>query len=62
MNPRRIFVDMDGTLAEWKNVESENVLYEKGYYENLKPNENLLNAIKELIQKGENVFILSSFY
>ena len=61
MNPRRIFVDMDGTLAEWKNVESENVLYEKGYYENLKPNENLLNAIKELIQKGENVFILSSF-
>lgn len=61
MNPRRIFVDMDGTLAKWNNVESENVLYEKGYYENLQPNENLLNAIKNLIAKGENVFILSSF-
>ena len=28
---RRIFVDMDGTLAEWIENESTDVLYEKGY-------------------------------
>lgn len=58
---RRIFVDMDGTLAEWIENESTDVLYEKGYYENLKPNEFLLQTVKELINKGEDVYILSSF-
>lgn len=33
---RRIFVDMDGTLAKWNDVATE-VLYEKGYYANLEP-------------------------
>lgn len=60
MNHRRIFVDMDGTLAKWNNVETD-MLYEKGYYENLEPNYNLLNEIKELIRKGEDIYILSSF-
>ena len=58
---RRIFVDMDGTLAEWIENESTDVLYEKGYYENLKPNELLLQTIKRLINKGEDIYILSSF-
>ena len=58
---RRIFVDMDGTLAEWKENESTDVLYEKGYYENLKPNEFLLQVIKGLVKKGEDIYILSSF-
>lgn len=58
---RRIFVDMDGSLAEWIENESTDVLYEKGYYENLKPNEFLLQVIKELINKGEDIYILSSF-
>lgn len=58
---RRIFVDMDGTLAEWRNIEDTEVLYEKGYYESLKPNEFLLQEIKKLIRKGEDIYILSSF-
>lgn len=58
---RRIFVDMDGTLAEWRNIEDTEVLYEKGYYESLKPNAFLLKEIKNLIRKGEDVYILSSF-
>lgn len=58
---RRIFVDMDGTLAEWRNIEDTAVLYEKGYYESLKPNELLLQEIQNLIRKGEDVYILSSF-
>lgn len=58
---RRIFVDMDGTLAEWKENESTDILYEKGYYEKLKPNEFLLQVIKGLVKKGEDIYILSSF-
>lgn len=58
---RRIFIDMDGTLVQWNNVESQDVLYEKGYYENLKPNEDLLMKVKKLIENGEDVYILSSF-
>lgn len=57
---RRIFVDMDGTLAKWNNVPTD-VLYEQGYYENLKPNERLVNEIKQLINDGEDIYILSSF-
>lgn len=57
---RRIFVDMDGTLAKWNDVATE-VLYEKGYYANLEPNYNLLNEIKRLINNGEDIYILSSF-
>lgn len=57
---RRIFVDMDGTLAKWNNVKTEE-LYEKGYYENLVPNDRLLNNIKQLIKDGEDIYILSSY-
>lgn len=56
-----IFIDMDGTLAEWKNVTSNYELYQQGYYESLRPNEHILNETKRLIKEGENVFILSSF-
>lgn len=61
MMSKRIFIDMDGTLAEWKNVESVNELYEKGYYESLKPNKYILNETKKLISDGKDIYILSSF-
>ena len=32
---RRIFIDMDGTLARWKEVSKTDELYEQGYYYNL---------------------------
>ncbi len=57
---RRIFVDMDGTLAKWNNVATE-VLYEKGYYRNLEPNQILVDEVKRLINNGEDVYVLSSF-
>ncbi len=57
----RIFIDMDGTLAEWKNVKSNDELYQKGYYESLKPNPHLLEETKKLIQEGKDIYILSSF-
>lgn len=57
----RLFIDMDGTLAEWKNIKSNDELYQKGYYESLQPNEYILKETKKLIEEGRNVFILSSF-
>ncbi|MDQ0361576.1 5' nucleotidase, NT5C type [Breznakia pachnodae] len=59
---RRVFVDMDGTLAEWNNVEVLEQLYEKDYFGSLKPYTNVVDAIKEL-NKNENIefFILSKY-
>lgn len=56
----RIFVDMDGTLAKWNNVEFEQ-LFEEGYYRNLAPNVELLNEVNSLIRQGEDVYILSAY-
>ena len=58
---RRIFIDMDGTLARWKEVSKADELYEQGYYYNLEPNQKLIDDIKEMIWKGEDIYILSSF-
>lgn len=58
---KRLFVDMDGTLAEFKNVDTLETLYEQGYFKNLKPQINVVEAIKEIIKKNEvEVFILSA--
>ena len=57
----RIFIDMDGTLAEWKDIASIKELYKKGYYESLKPNNYILDETRSLIKEGKDIFILSSF-
>lgn len=54
----RFFIDMDGTLAKWNNVEFEQ-LFEQNYYRNLKPNKDILNDVNRLIEQGEDVYILS---
>lgn len=59
---QRLFVDMDGTLAEFKTVDTLETLYEKDYFLNLKPNENVLGAIKQLIAQNDiDVYILSAY-
>lgn len=59
---QRLFVDMDGTLAEFKTVDTLETLYEKDYFINLKPNENVLGAIKQLIAENDfDVYILSAY-
>ena len=60
MMNKRIFVDMDGTLAKWNNVALDN-LYKQYYYKNLEPNINLLSNIKKMIERRQDIFILSSF-
>lgn len=59
---QRLFVDMDGTLAEFKTVDTLETLYEKDYFINLKLNENVLGAIKQLIADNDiDVYILSAY-
>lgn len=60
---KRLFVDMDGTLAEFKKVDTLETLYEKDYFLDLKPQINVVEAVKDIIKKNENdieVFILSA--
>lgn len=58
----RLFVDMDGTLAEFKTVDTLETLYEENYFLCLRPQKNVVNAIRELVTSEPDieVFILSS--
>lgn len=50
---------MDGTLATWAYV-SQDVLQSDGYFANLAPQDNVLEAVKVLAKDNE-VFILSAY-
>ena len=58
-SPRKIFVDMDGTLAEWRtDVNYEEVL-KPGYFANLRPQMGVVNLLRELDEKElAQIFIL----
>lgn len=56
----KYFVDMDGTLAEWRAKASEKDLYRKGYFASLRPNEALVQKINRMHKAGESICILSS--
>lgn len=60
---RRLFVDMDGTLAVFSPVMQIETLYEKGYFESLPPQKNVLEAVKLIIRNEPEieVNILSAF-
>ncbi len=59
---KRLFVDMDGTLAVFKHVDTLEKLYEPGYFKDLEPNINVVNAVKEILahKPDIDVYILSS--
>lgn len=58
----RLFVDMDGVLAEFKEISKIETLYEKSYFENLKPQQGVVDAINEISQRSDvEVNILSSY-
>lgn len=56
----RIYFDMDGTLAEWRNVAIE-AIYEKGYYASLCGHENVIGAANVLSENGFSVCVLSAY-
>ena len=56
----KLFVDFDGTIAEFKYVGAD-VYSAKGYSLTLKPHENVVNALKYIIRKGlMDVYIVSA--
>lgn len=58
----KLFVDLDGTAAEFKVVDTLETLYEPGYFYNLQPNLNVVDAVKKLINNPDvEVFILSAY-
>lgn len=58
---KRVFVDMDGTLAVFRPVDTLETLYEKNYFLDLEPQVNVVEAVKDIIKKDEvEVFILSA--
>ena len=59
---KRLFVDMDGTLAEFKVVDTLERLYEPHYFERLKPNESVVAAVKDIVNNHSeiDVYILSA--
>ena len=58
---KRLFVDMDGTLCEFKAVTQLEQLYEKGYFERLKPQENVVDAVRQMCRSSNyEVYILSA--
>ena len=60
MKPR-LFIDMDGTLAEFHPVKKMETLLEKGYFRNLKEIPEVVLAVKELLQEEAiEVYILSA--
>jgi len=61
MKDMRLFVDMDGTLCEWREATDMSELYEKGYFETLKPNPGIIDIIRSACEKGIEVYILSCF-
>jgi Uncharacterized protein conserved in bacteria len=59
---RRLFVDMDGVLTEWKPSKNSIDLYEEGYFRYLLPQVHVVRAIKKLITNQVcEVFSLSAY-
>lgn len=62
MQKLRLYIDMDGTLARFHDeVMYLERMYEKGFFENLKPFEHLVEAVNQ-IMKQDNIelYILSA--
>lgn len=58
----RLFIDMDGTLAKFRVVDTMETLYEEGYFAELPPQQKVVDGIKQFMKENPEteVFILSS--
>lgn len=54
---KRLFVDMDGTLAKWEDVPYFERLLEKGYFLERPPIENVVDAVKTLYKEHPEIEI-----
>lgn len=59
---KRVYIDMDGTVAQWNPTASFEELHEKGYFANLKPMKPMIQSLHELSQQEEvELYILTSY-
>jgi len=60
---KRLFVDMDGTLAVFHPVNRIETLYQRGYFLNLEPISGVLAAVKQIVRQNPKieVNILSAY-
>lgn len=57
---RRIFVDIDGTMAKWRATASYEELLAPGFYATMEPNWNLVDALRILMSKhGDEIELFS---
>lgn len=62
MEKKKFYFDMDGVLAEWQtNIPSFEALYEKGYFLSLSPMKNIVCLMKDLMERGCEVYVLTSY-
>ena len=54
---KKFFFDMDGVLAEYKEGCGEEDLAKKGYFRNLRPEQNMIDALNMLLESGEELGI-----
>ncbi len=60
---KRVFLDMDGVLCEYRENASVEDMHADGYFRSLRPRQPMLDAVKRLIETGETeVFILSAVF
>lgn len=57
----RLFIDMDGVVAKWGTITSQNDLYSEGYFLNCIPEDTLIEEIKLLIKSGIKVYPTTHF-
>ena len=62
MEKQRLFVDMDGTLAVFQQLDKLETLYEKGYFLKLEPIINVVQEVQEIIKNHPEIeiYILSA--
>lgn len=62
---KRLFLDMDGTLARFHDVDKQFIeaMWQQGFYTGLKPFENMVEGVKLFIKQHPevDVYILSAF-
>lgn len=57
----KLFVDLDGTVAEWKVSAKEEDLFQKGYFARLDSYENVVMALERYARENPEVYILSAY-
>lgn len=63
MIKRRVFFDLDGTLAEWRGGARREELLEKGYFISLRPIPEMIEAARRVNENEDlSVYILSKYW